>query len=76
MKEFRTTLDDRSARKVAQAAKRMGVTVPVYIRTLIKKAHAEASQEQLERLDREAYERYPVSPDEFPFTDEDRVWPA
>ncbi|NUM55550.1 MAG: hypothetical protein HUU46_18040 [Candidatus Hydrogenedentes bacterium] len=75
MKEFRTTLDDRSARKVTRAAKRMGVTVPEYLRNLIKRAHTETKKEQLERIDREGYLRFPVTPDEFPFAEKDRVWP-
>ncbi len=75
MKTIQTTIDDRFAEEVSKTAQNMGKTVEEYLRYLLESAVTDTDEKTLERLHREAYERCPVKPDEFPFTENDQAWP-
>ena len=50
MKTIRTTIDDRDAKRVAKAAKEMGVSVTEYLRYLVRTAHSNAGEKTLEQF--------------------------
>lgn len=74
MRTVQITLDETLAEKVDRAVERLGTTPSELTRQALRGILSRLEAEELERRQREGYERHPVRPGELEVSEDDRVW--
>lgn len=74
MRTVQITLDEGLADEVDRTVEKLGTTRSGFTRSALREALAKIEQEELERRQRQGYERHPVEPGEFDAWDDEQVW--
>jgi CopG family transcriptional regulator / antitoxin EndoAI len=74
MKTVQITLDEDLAQEVDRTVERLGTTRSGFTRDALRDALAKIEREELERRQRQGYERHPVKPGEFDAWHDEQVW--
>lgn len=75
MKTVQMTLDEKLVSAVDRAAKRLGTSRSGFTREALRRALQQLQTIELERRQREGYERHPVRPRELGDWEDEQVWP-
>ena len=73
MKSIQMTIDEPLLERLDEAAERLRMARSAFIRGAVERWLDDLQEAEWDRQHREAYERFPVEPDEFPEPD-DSVW--
>lgn len=74
MRTVQITLDEELAQEVDRTVERLGTTRSGFTRGALRDALVKIESEELERRQRQGYERHPVKPGEFDVWEEEQVW--
>lgn len=74
MRTVQMTLDEELVKAVDRAAKRLGTTRSGFTREALRAALQRVKVMELERQQREGYQRNPVKPGEFSDWESEQVW--
>ena len=75
MRTVQMTIDPELVAAVDSAAKHLGTTRSAFTREALAAALARLREQELERRQRQGYERHPVRPAELDGWDDEQVWP-
>lgn len=68
------TLDDDLVQEVDRVVRRLGTSRSKFARSALRHAIQKADAEEMERRQREGYQRHPVQPGEFSDWEDEQVW--
>jgi metal-responsive CopG/Arc/MetJ family transcriptional regulator len=74
MKTVQITMDERLAQEVDRTVEKLGTTRSGFTRGALREALRKIEREELERRQRQGYERHPVRPGEFDVWEAEQVW--
>ena len=74
MKTVQMTLDEDLVREVDRVVQRLGTSRSKFARSALRQAIQKIDIEEMERRQREGYQRHPVQPGEFSDWEDEQVW--